>query len=208
MKSFQRKSATLYQLFFLSGPVVRTINLITLYRTIMFPVLMVLIFTNQFHIFRWLLIVSFLTDAVDGHLARKHKVTSILGAKLDSIGDDLTILAAVSGLFVARPEFIQEQLFLILIGLGLFILQIIFSIIRYGKISSFHTYLAKLAAILQGFFLCSMFLFSEPAYWLFYLAMFVTVLELIEEIAIVAVMKKWQTDVKSLYWVIRKQKRT
>ena len=29
-------------------------------------------------------------------------------------------------------------------------------------------YLGKIAAILQGFFMCPMFLFEQPVYWLFY----------------------------------------
>lgn len=183
--------------------VVKLINLITLYRIIAFPVLLVFIFTDRLDIFKWLIIISFLTDAVDGFLARKFKANSILGAKLDSIGDDLTILAAIIGLAVFKIEFLKKEWLIFAIPLFFFFVQFITAFIRYGKMSSFHTYLAKTAAILQGLFLCSMFLFSNPSYALFYATALVTLLELIEEIVIVIVLPQWKTNVRGLYWVLK-----
>lgn len=195
------KINSLADLFKASRPVL-IINLITLYRTIAFPVLAALVFLGKLHAFKWLLIVSFLTDAVDGVLARRFKATSVFGARIDSIGDDLTILAALLGLFVFRQDFLREQILLVAVQLGLFFLQLGAAMIRYGRITSFHTYLAKGAAVLQGFFLCSMFLFQQPIYWLFYAASYITILELTEEIIIVAVLREWKANVKGLYWVI------
>lgn len=190
---------------FAANRTVQLINLITLYRIVTFPLLVALIFYNRLDIFKWLIIVSFLTDSVDGFMARRFKVNSLLGAKLDSIGDDLTILAAVIGLAVFRFDFLKSEWILFAIPLSLFLVQLISALIRYGKISSFHTYLAKLAAVLQGFFLCAMFLFHEPVYWLFYFAVAVTIIELIEEIIIVWLLPQWQTNVHGLYWVIKRE---
>lgn len=184
---------------------VQVITMVTLYRIVAFPLLVILIFTNRFDIFKWMLMVSFFTDAVDGILARKFKANSVLGAKLDSIGDDLTILAGVIGLAVAKTEFLKEHWIIFAIPLSLFFIQIIVAFIRYGKMSSYHTYLAKIAAILQGLFMCSMFLFENPAYWLFYSTAFVTTLELIEEIIIVFVLPEWKTNVHGLYWVMKEK---
>src|SRR3954462_12389 len=89
------------------------INGITIYRIAITPVLLMLIFTGNDEWFRWLLPVSFFTDLIDGYLARKYKVTSIAGTKLDSIGDDLTVLSAVVGMFMFRFDFILEHIFLI-----------------------------------------------------------------------------------------------
>jgi len=197
-----KKIEKLSDLLNASGPV-KWINAITLYRSVVFPVLIFLIFTNRFDVFKWMLIISFLTDAVDGFLARKYKANSILGAKLDSVGDDLTILAAVVGLAVAKMEFLKTHWVIFAIPLSLFFIQVIGAFLRYGKLSSYHTYLAKTAAVFQGFFMCSMFLFVEPPYWLFYATGVITTLELIEEIIIVAVLPEWKTNVRGLYWVIK-----
>jgi cardiolipin synthase len=184
------------------------VNGITLYRMITAPLLVFLIFSRQPDLFKWLLGLSFFTDAVDGWLARKFKVTSVLGAKLDSIADDLTIIAGIIGAIVLKPEFLKQELPLIILLLALFTLQVTLAFIRYGKISSFHTFSAKLAALLQGSFLILLFFLSEPVYILFYIAVFVTALDLVEEIILVLLLPQWETDVKGLYWVMKRKRRT
>lgn len=129
------------------------INAITAYRLVASFFLLFLVFTGQVDIFKWMLAISFFTDAIDGFLARKYKVTSVMGARLDSIADDMTVLMAIIGVFRLKPEFIQQELVLIIVMLALLVIQTVMALVRYGKISSFHTYLAKIAAVLQGSFL-------------------------------------------------------
>jgi len=45
-----------------------TVNAITLYRLLAAPVLLLLLLNGQLILFKWLLAVSFLTDAIDGYL--------------------------------------------------------------------------------------------------------------------------------------------
>jgi len=181
------------------------INCITLYRIITAPLLVVLLFKGEQELFKWLLGVSFFTDLIDGVLARTFKVTSILGTRLDSIGDDLTVLVAILGLGVLQPRFFIEQ-WTILVPLGiLFLLQTGFALYRYGRITSFHTYLAKLAALAQGIFLLSFFFFETINYPLFYSAAFITIAELAEEIIIVWVLPQWKSNVRGLWWVLQKK---
>jgi len=181
------------------------INGITLYRIITAPLLVVLLFKGEQELFKWLLGVSFFTDLIDGVLARTFKVTSILGTRLDSIGDDLTVLVAILGLGVLQPRFFIEQ-WIILVPLGiLFLLQTGFALYRYGRITSFHTYLAKLAALAQGIFLLSFFFFEIINYPLFYSAAFITIAELAEEIIIVWVLPQWKSNVRGLWWVLQKK---
>ena len=182
------------------------INGITLYRIIAAPFLLVLIFTGQYELFKWLLGVSFFTDLIDGFLARKYKVASILGTRLDSIGDDLTVLVGVIALFVKKMDFVKEQKLIFLLLLLLFLAQTIYALIRYGKMTNFHTYLAKTAALLQGIFLLVAFFSDEPNLILFYAAAIITMLELIEEIILVKILPGWETNVKGIYWVLKKKR--
>lgn len=182
------------------------VNGITLYRLVAAPILLLLITQQQPEIFKWLLAVSFFTDAIDGQLARRYKVVSALGAKLDSIGDDLTIAVAIIGIFVFKPEFLKQESMLLVLLFVLFMLQSAFAFFRYGKMSSFHTYAAKAAAVLQGVFLLLLFFLDKPIYLLFYIAIAVTAIELIEETILVLMLPQWKTDVKGLYWLIRGKK--
>lgn len=181
------------------------INGITVYRIIAAPFLLILVFTGHYNLFKWLIGVSFFTDLIDGHLARTFKVTSILGTKLDSIGDDLTVLVGLIALYVMFPAFITEQLVILITVISLFAVQTVFAIIRYGRITSFHTLLAKTAALLQGIFLLVSFFMGEPVKILFYTAAIITALELAEEIILVGLLKKWKANVSGIYWVLKRK---
>ena len=182
------------------------INGITLYRIVAAPFLLVLLFSGQYDIFKWLLGVSFFTDMIDGFLARKYKVASIMGTKLDSIGDDLTVLVGIIALFVMKGSFIRQEKIIFIILLVLFLIQTSYAFIRYRKMTNFHTYLAKAAALLQGVFLLVTFFTDEPNIILFYAAAFITTLELIEEIILVRLLPEWETNIKGIYWVFKKKK--
>ena len=182
------------------------INGITLYRLVMAPVLVLLIFTYQYHLFKWLLAVSFFTDLIDGWLARRYKVVSKFGATLDSVADDLTIVAGIVAALVFKPAFFKQHIVLVIILLALFIIQTALALIRYRKLSSFHIYSAKLAALMQGTFLILLFFLPQPPVILFYIAFAVTVIDLIEEIILVMILPEWKADVKGLYWVLKEKR--
>lgn len=194
---------TIRDLITKSSRTTKVVNLVTSYRIIMSPILFILLLGGNEMIFKWLLLASFTTDAIDGYLARKYKVNSILGAKLDSLGDDLTVLIAIIGLFILRFDFIKEHFLTLIVLVSLYLLQLIASIIRYRKMSSFHTYSAKIAAIMQGIFLLSVFFFKEPNLYLFYFATIATAIDLVEETIIVFMLPKWKNDVKGIYWLLK-----
>ncbi|MFZ1313613.1 MAG: CDP-alcohol phosphatidyltransferase family protein [Chitinophagaceae bacterium] len=182
------------------------INGITLYRIVTAPLLLLLLFSGHYDLFKWLLGISFFTDLIDGYLARKFNVTSIMGTKLDSIGDDLTVAVAVIGLFVIFPDFIRQEKWVFIILLVFFLLQTVSAFIRYGRMTNFHTWLAKTAALLQGVFLLLTFFMGKPILPLFYTAVTITLLELAEEIILVYVLPVWEANIKGLYWVLKRKK--
>jgi len=183
------------------------VNGITFYRLMAAPVMGIFIFCREVEIFKWLLAVSFLTDAIDGTLARRYKVNSLFGSRLDSIADDLTITAGVLGMLIFKPLFFKQVLVPLLLLFIIFILQMVLAYRRYGRLTSFHTYGAKVAALLQGVFLILLFFLPQPLYLLFYLALSVTGAELIEEIILTLYLPIWETDVKGLYWVFRRRRK-
>ena len=181
------------------------INAITIYRILVAPFLVYLVYTSQVGLYKWMLGISFFTDAIDGILARKFKVVSRWGARLDSIADDLTVTAGIFGIFILKPVFVQQEVVLITVMLTLLFIQILLALIRYRKMTSFHTYIAKIAAILQAVFIVLIFFLPEVPYWLFYTAAAFTIINLIEEIMLIFILPQWQSDVKGLYWVLRRK---
>ena len=129
-----------------------------------------------------------------------------MGARLDSLADDLTVLMGILGIFRFQPEFLQQELPWIIILIAMYLIQTTMALVRYGRVSSFHTYMAKGAAILQGSFLILLFFLPEWPLALFHFAAVFTILDLIEEIILVLVLPEWESDVKGLYWVKKKNR--
>src|SRR6187200_2398330 len=115
------------------------VNGITLYRLLMAPLLIFFAFSRQLDLFKWLIALSFLTDSFDGYLARRYKAVSILGTRIDSIADDLTIVAGLIGAVVFRYEFLKQQIVLLSLLFILYLFQLIAALVRYGKQTGFHT---------------------------------------------------------------------
>jgi len=182
------------------------VNLVTYYRAVAAPLLVLLLLEQQFSAFKWLLAVSFFTDAIDGWLARRFKVNSLLGARIDSIADDLTVLVAILGVILYRPDFLRSEWLPAGIMAILYLIQNGLALIRYHKLTGFHTYTAKLAAILQGAFLVLVFFLPQPVRPLFYLTACLTILDLAEEILLVLILPEWEVNVKGLYWVLRRKR--
>ena len=62
------------------------------YRVLAAPFLVLLLWLDERQLFAWFLLISYSTDAIDGYLARKLKITSPRGSQLDSFGDQITLI--------------------------------------------------------------------------------------------------------------------
>ena len=176
------------------------------YRVVAAPFLIILLWLKERELFTWLLLISYSTDAIDGILARKLKIASPLGAQLDSLGDQATFVIGILGLLVFEFNFMKENYSLILLAFIPYIIQMLIALRKYGKTTAFHTYLAKLSALVQGVFILWL-LFFGPVYWLFYVMIVLGVLETIEEITLVFMYDKWIADVKGIYWALKDGRR-
>ena len=176
------------------------------YRVIAAPFLLVLLWLEERELFTWFLLISYTTDMIDGFLARRLKITSARGSQLDSMGDQITFIIGILGLFIFETEFINSNYIIILIAFSPYIIQMLIAYKKYGKATAFHTYLAKLSAVVQGVFILWV-LFSGPIYWLFYTMLILGLLETIEEITLIFMYKEWASDIKGIYWALKDKRR-
>ena len=176
------------------------------YRIFAAPFLLVLLWYGNREVFTWFLLLSYSTDAIDGFLARRLKITSPRGSQLDSMGDQITLIIGLIGLFVFEHDFIMENLVVIVIAFIPYIVQMIIAYLKYGKATAFHTYLAKLSAIMQSIFILWSLFFS-PNYSLFYIMIGIGLLETFEEITLIYMYDNWASDIKGIYWALRDKKR-
>lgn len=176
------------------------------YRIFAVPILIVFIWLGERELFSWFMLISYATDAIDGFLARKLQITSARGSQLDSYGDQVTLIIALFGLLIFEYDFMRENFVLILIAFIPYIIQMLIAFRKYGKATAFHTYLAKLSAIVQAAFVLWM-LFFGPVYWLFYTMIVLGVIETVEEITLITMYDSWVEGVKGIYWAKKDPRR-
>jgi len=184
-------------------PLLRNLpNAISLARLAATPVLFALIVTGHREPFKWLLLACLLSDIADGLLARSLHITSKLGSALDSVADMITLLAAMVGIAVFEGAFVQAHRGAIAAVIILYLAEAGASLLRYGKLSSFHTLLDRVAAYAGGIFIMALFLWGYQG-WILYLAVAAYVVSLAEEFVLIMLLPTWQSDVGGLRRVLR-----
>ena len=155
--------------------------------------------------FTWVLVPALLSDIADGLIARIFHLQSKLGALLDSIGDTLLLFASAYGIWVFHPEIIEKHTAVGAVLIGAWLLENLAALVRYRRLSSFHTYVSKVAGYLLGIFVGVLFVFGFQA-WLLYAAVAVSVLGNLEELVLLVLLPEWRSDVRGLLWVLRERR--
>jgi CDP-diacylglycerol--glycerol-3-phosphate 3-phosphatidyltransferase len=176
-------------------------NALSMARIVAVPVLLLLAWQHQQTWFAWVLVPALFTDLADGWLARTYHLESKRGAFLDSVGDTLLLVAAMVGVWTFHREVITGNALLCGTMIGLWLLENVAALLRYGRLSSFHTYLSKTAGYLLSVYVGVLFVFGDYP-WLLKLAAGLSIVGSLEEFALLAVLPKWRTDVQGLSWVL------
>ena len=172
-------------------------NALSLFRIAMVPLLGILAWAGHEAVFLAALLLSLSSDVADGYFARKNGVTSETGAKLDSWGDLATYVTLPLFAWWLWPEMLRAEAHYLACALFAYVLPIAVGFLRFGRLTSYHTWAAKGTAVLMGVAL--FVLFSDGPAWLFHVATFLLVVEAAEEIAISFVLPHWKSDVPSLW---------
>ncbi len=180
-------------------------NLLSSLRLLAVPVLVGLTLGRRQEAFGWLLIAALLTDIADGWIARAFSTQSQRGALLDSVADAALMFVAIWGVWVFHREVITEHLLLCGSAVGLWAAQNALALARYGRLSSYHTYLSKIAANALGVFIGVLFVFGFER-WLFQVALGASILDSLEELVLLRYVREWRTDVRGLWWVLRERR--
>lgn len=171
-------------------------NLLSGFRLFSVPVLLALAWRGSEKEFLVLLVCALLSDLADGYLARRLHQESELGARLDSWGDFTLCITTPLSAWLLWPELIIREAAYVMVVLASFVLPILIGFIKYRRLTSYHTWGAKLSAVLMG--CTTLLLFAGGPAVPFHLATIVLVLTQIEEICITLVLHDWRANVPSL----------
>lgn len=178
-----------------------TAELFALWRVVSFPIILLLIFVADRTLTAWLYLIFFSTDVLDGMFANLAGMESERRARLDTLGDILYLLTGAVGYYVYETSHFEENSILIGMVLGAYLLQLLLALGKWGKPSSYHTWLAKVAAFFQVLFLVWTFFFGVN-WFLFYLAVGISVLDALEDIAITLILSKRKSHLRGLPWLL------
>ena len=176
-------------------------NLLSLLRLALVPVLALAATLNQATLFLWLMAISLASDMIDGYFARRlHQVTE-LGARLDSWADMATYAVMILGLYMIWPSIFIEQVIYLIAATLSYVLPVVIALTRFGSFPSYHTWGAKLAAVLVAPAYYLLILYDNQIF--FRMVIIFHVVVALEEIAITFILKQPKTNVASILTILR-----
>lgn len=178
-------------------------NMLTSFRFVAAPGLLIFAWQGHERAFMILLAVAFATDMLDGLAARLTGQVSDFGAMLDSLADLSTYLTIAVCSYWLWPEWVLRELFYAGLIVGSCVVPPMVGMVKFGKLTSYHTWLVKSAAVCVGASLFLMFL-GGPA-WPFRVAALVSLSAAIEEVAITLLLADTRSNVRSLWDVLRRR---
>lgn len=172
-------------------------NVMSMFRILAGPVMLWCAREERPTIFLIVFGLALVSDSIDGFLARRLHATSELGARLDSYGDFVIVLFLPLSVYMLWPEIILREGFFIAAALISYFVPTVVGLVKYRRTASYHTWGAKVSAVLMGISLMVMFLdwSSVP----FRLCLPIVILEAMEEIWITALLPEWRADVPSVW---------
>ncbi len=177
-------------------------NILSSYRILVFPLLMYFALSGNEKLFAIFLIINLVTDVLDGFIARNFNQQTAIGARLDSIGDIGTYIAAFTGVYVFKWDIISQHSTPIFAFLFFYILFYIVSFMKFKKVPSLHLYSFKTCGYVQGIFFLVLFTTGFQL-WFYYLAMAWGIIACIEELIVILVLKELKSDVRSIYFILK-----
>jgi phosphatidylglycerophosphate synthase len=104
---------------------------------------------------------AWLSDAVDGVLARRLDAVSTWGSQFDSLADTLMLASALAWVLMLRPEFVLEYAVPLGVWVGLGVVSYTVAWIRFRRLPDVHLYSAKLANFVGFLFVAHLLAFGD-----------------------------------------------
>ena len=141
-------------------------------------------------------VICGLSDMADGYIARKFKLTSKLGTRLDSIAD--LIMTAVLFIILVPLISLTTGIILWVMAIGVIrILSITVAFIKYKSLAILHTYGNKITGM--ALFLFPLLLFCVQSTALVYIICVIASVSAVEELAIHLISSQLQLNKQSIF---------
>ncbi len=179
-------------------------NFVSLIRILLAPVLFYFAFIQEPVWFLATLVFSGFTDVLDGFLARVLNQITEMGSRLDSWGDFTIYSTMAICAWILWPELVRQELISYIVIVISIIAPIIAGLIKFKRITSYHTWLVKVAVVVT--FAGYILLFAGWLDWPFRVAAVFSALAATEEVAITLLSHHEHVDVRSVWTALKYNK--
>lgn len=176
-------------------------NMISSFRFVAAPALLWLAWHDYYQTYIAVLCLSFLSDAVDGYIARKLKQESQLGTLLDTWADIVIYITLPISAWWLWPEIMRHEIPFVSAVVISYTLPGLIGMLKFGVLTTYHTWSVKAAVAFMGS--TSVLMFAGGPAWPFRLATLICILAALENIAITVVLPDLRSNVRSLWHVLR-----
>ena len=149
-----------------------------------------------------LIVAALLSDIFDGVLARKWKCDTAGVRLFDSMADIVFYAGCAVALWMRHPSVVRSFALPIAAVVGLELLCLAVAFVKFGKLPSYHSYLAKTWGLVLASALVAAFVTKHPSVWIV-AALVLGVLSNVEGLAMSLIMPVWRRDVKTLAVALR-----
>lgn len=91
------------------------------------------------------LLVAGGTDFFDGYLARRRGQESKIGARLDSLADNLLLISAMAWIELLHPEILSQNTVLVVATFALYLASLSVGLLKFHQLGNLHLYSSKVA---------------------------------------------------------------
>ena len=181
-------------------------NVISLIRLACMPALLTLAYLGKPFWFLVVLALAFISDALDGYIARRFNLTTALGARLDSWSDFAIYLSLSISVFWLWPNIVNEQFPYIMLVVVSIVIPTLVGLLKFSALSSYHTWFVKFAAACTA--VSSILLFGGYIAWPFQVSSILCIIAATEQIVISIYLPQLRSNVKTLWHVVRHQRKS
>lgn len=146
-------------------------------------------------------LLGFLSDLLDGIIARRLKIANATLRIFDSYADIFFYICLLASICLTYSSLAFELYFPAMI---VFLFQLVnwsISLIKFNKLTSYHSYLAKLRAL--ALFIGIMVLFQFGNSFFLWVSMLFAIISNIEGIVISLILPRWYCDVWTVFYAIK-----
>ena len=137
-----------------------------------------------------MVVAALVSDIFDGVLARRWSCDTAAVRLLDTIADTFFYLCAGCALWLARPEVWRTNAILLAVLVGMEVFRIGFDCVKYGKMASYHSYVAKMWGLILATAVVAAFARGGSG-WIMTVALGWGVLCQLEGLAMSLMLREW-----------------